>query len=76
MCGVERGWGKQYARPVPLREALLRDQALMWLTERPDRTARNDGDRKTEKKCSFLSNTFIQLRISTNRLNLLETFRL
>ena len=70
------GWEKQYARPVPLREALLRDQALMWLTERPDRTARNDGDRKTEKKCLFLSNTFIQLRISTNRLNLLETFRL
>ena len=35
MCGVERGWGKQSARPVPIREALLRDQSQNGLTVRP-----------------------------------------
>ena len=66
MCGVERGWGKQYARPVPIREALPRDQSLMWLTERPDRTARNDRDigkqRETVclKQCVY-STEFLQM---------------
>ena len=63
MCGVERGWGKQHAQPVP---ALLRDQSLMWLTERPDRTARNDRDggkqRETVclKQCVY-STEFLQM---------------
>ena len=47
MCRVERGWRKQHAQPVP---ALLRDQSLMWLTERPDCTARNDQDRGKQRE--------------------------
>ena len=64
MCtGVERGWGKQHARPVP---TLLRDQSLMWLTERPDCTARNDRDRGKQretvclKQCVY-STEFLQM---------------
>lgn len=53
-------------------------KALMWLTEGPDRMARNDGDRGNREKVFVLSNAFIKLRISTNSpgLNYLETFRL
>ena len=38
----------QYKRGIS--EVLLRDQVLMWLTERPDRTARNDGDRGKQRE--------------------------
>lgn len=59
-----RGGGESSMRGI--RETLLRDQSLMWLTERPDRTARNDGDRGKQretvclKQCVY-STEFLQM---------------